>query len=163
MLKNTNIEIDMTMAFVKILMSNDISEKIKELRLSALKELYNYLNHYEKLGYVDKLICKIAEKKIDMIMKIETKEEKDKVINPECPQFNGDRFFPSQYSVPEEELICWSEASLKAPLNEQGFNRYMELFKQIFQNEEKIFSNDTYIKNNIEDNFDYDIQLGGGD
>ena len=154
MLKNPNIEVDMTMSFVKILMSNDISEKIKELRLSALKELYNYLNHYEKLGYVDKLICKIAEKKIDMIMKIKNKEEKDKVIKPRCPEFNGNSFFTDEYSVPEEELICWSEASLIAPLNEQGFNRYMELFKKIFPNEEKIIFKDDYTKNNIENDFD---------
>jgi len=158
MLKNTNIEVDMTMAFVKILMSNDISEKIKELRLSALEELYNYLKHYEESGYVDKLICKIAEKKIDMIMKIKNKEEKDKVIKPACPKFYGDRFLPDEYNVPEEELICWSEASLKAPLNEHGFNRYMELFKKIFPNEEKNIFKDDYKKNNIEDDFDdYDI------
>ena len=154
MLKNINVEVDMTMAFVKTLMSNDIPERIKELRLSALKELYNYLKHYEELGYVDKLICKIAEKKIDMIMKIETKEEKDKVIKPKCPQFYGDRFLTDEYSVPEEELICWSEASLRAPLNEHGFNRYMELFKKIFPDEEKIFSQDDYTKNNIEDDLD---------
>lgn len=154
MLKNINIEVDITMAFVKILMSNDIPEKIKELRLSALKELYNYLKHYEELGYVDKLICKIAEKKIDMIMKIKTKEEKEKVIKPACPKLYGDRFLTDEYSVPEEELICWSEASLKAPLNEHGFNRYMELFKKIFPNEEKIFLNDDYTENNIEDDFD---------
>lgn len=153
-MKNKNIEVDITIAFVKILMSNEISERIKELRLSALKELYNYLKHYEELGYVDKLICKIAEKKIDMIMKIKTKEEKDKVIKPECPKFYGDRFLTDEYSVPEEELICWSEASLRAPLNEHGFNRYMELFKKIFPNEEKIFSQDNYTKNNIEDDFD---------
>lgn len=154
MLKNTNIEVDMTMAFVKTLMSNDIPEKIRELRLSALKELYNYLKHYEELGYVDKLICKIAEKKIDMIMKIKTKEEKEKVIKPACPKLYGDKFLTDGYSVPEEELICWSEASLRAPLNEHGFNRYMELFKKIFPDEEKIFSQDDYAKNNIEDDFD---------
>ena len=154
MLKNTNIEVDMTMAFVKILMSNDISEKIKELRLSALEELYNYLKHYEESGYVDKLICKIAEKKIDMIMKIKTKEEKDMVIKPRCPKFYGDRFLTDEYSVPEEELICWSEASLRAPLNEHGFNRYMELFKKIFPNEEKILLQDDYTKNNVEEDLD---------
>lgn len=154
MLKNKNIEVDMTMAFVKILMSNDISENIKELRVSALKELYNYLKHYEDRGYVDKLICKIAEKKIDMIMKIKTKEEKEKVIKPRCPKFYGDKFLPDQYSVPEEELICWSEASLIAPLNKHGFNRYMELFKIIFPEEEKNLFKDDYTENNIEDDLE---------
>ena len=154
MLKNKNIEVDITMAFVKILMSNDIPEKIKELRLSALKELYSYLKHYEELGYVDKLICKIAEKKIGMIMQIENKEEKEKVIKPKCPQFYGDKFIPDKYNVPEEEIICWSEESLKAPLNEHGFNRYMELFRKIFPNEEKKLFKDEYTQNNIEDDLD---------
>ena len=76
MLKNGKIEMDITVVFVKILMSNDISDKVKELRLSALKELYNYLEYYEESGYLDKLINKIAEKKISMIMEITTKEEK---------------------------------------------------------------------------------------
>ena len=74
MLKNGKIEMDITVAFVKILMSNDISDKVKELRLSALKELYNYLEYHEESGYLDKLINKIAEKKISMIMEITTKE-----------------------------------------------------------------------------------------
>ena len=56
MLKNGKIEMDITVVFVKILMSNDISDKVKELRLSALKELYNYLEYYEESGYLDKLI-----------------------------------------------------------------------------------------------------------
>ncbi len=46
-------------------------------------------------------------------------------------QHNGSKFIPDEFSVPEEELICWSETSLRAPLNEAGFNRYMELFRQI--------------------------------
>ena len=41
------------------------------------------------------------------------------------------------YSVPEEELICWSEASKNAPLNEVGFKCYMELFKQVLPEESK--------------------------
>lgn len=152
-MNNKKIEIDMIMAFTKILMADDIPDKIKELRIQALKELYAYLKHYEDLGIVDKLICRIAEKKIDMIMQIKNKEEKDKVIKPKCPTFDGNKFIPDKYNVPEEELICWSEASLNAPLNEKGFNRYMELFKKIFPNEEKEIFRNGQKENNIEDDF----------
>lgn len=154
MLKNKNIEFNMTLAFTEILMSNEISDKIKELRLSALKELQSYLEHYEKSGYVDKLINKIAEKKISMIMQITTKSEKDKVIKPKCPKFDGNKFIPDKYNVQEEELICWSEASLEAPLNEAGFNRYMELFKNIFPDEGMEIFKDSYKENNVEEDFD---------
>lgn len=151
---NPNIEVDMAVAFAKILMSNDISDKIKELRLSALKELYDYLKYYEKSGYVDKLICKIAEKKIDMIMQIKTKAEKDRVIKPKCPTYDGNKFIPDKYSVPEEELICWSEASLEAPLSEAGFKRYMELFKEIFPDKEIEIFKDGYEERDIADDFE---------
>lgn len=154
MLKNENIEMDMALAFTKILLSNDISDRIKEIRLLALKELYSYLKHYEELGYVENLISKIAEKKISMIMQITSKEEKDKVIKSKCPKFNGNKFIPDKYNIPEEELICWSEASLKAPLNETGFNRYMELFRKIFPEEGMEIFKDSYEANNIEDDLD---------
>ena len=45
-------------------------------------------------------------------------------------------------------------ASLNAPLNEYGFKRYMELFKQIFPEKEKEIFKDGYKENNIEDDFD---------
>ena len=154
MLNNASVEVDMAMAFSEILMSEDTPNKIKELRWSALQELYGYLKYYEELDYDNKLICKIAEKKIGMIMQIKNKEEKDAVIKPKCPYFDGNKFVPDKYNVPEEELICWNMASLNAPLNEYGFKRYMELFKQIFPEKEKEIFKDCYKENNIEDDFD---------
>ena len=44
-------------------------------------------------------------------------------------------FISDPYLLPEEELICWSEASLRAPLNEPGYRRYMKLFRQVFPEE----------------------------
>ena len=46
-------------------------------------------------------------------------------------------FIPDAYSVPEEELICWSETSLKGPLTAESFQRYMELFKQVLPEESR--------------------------
>ena len=43
---------------------------------------------------------------------------------------------PSVALVPYfAELICWSEASLRAPLNEYAFRRYMELSCRMFPEE----------------------------
>lgn len=154
MLKNKNIENDIILAFAEILMSNDISDRVKELRLSALKELHNYLELYEELGYIDKLTIKIAEKKISMIMEITTKEEKKKVIEPNRPSFYGGKFITDKYNVPEEELIYWSETSLRVPLNEAGIKRYMELFKKIFPDEERGIFKESYEENDSEDEFD---------
>lgn len=117
--------------------ASDTPERVKKLRLGAVSELQRYLHYYRQLGYMPKLLYAIAEKKCRMIGSITSKSEMKQVIRPRCPHYDGNRFIPDAYSVPEEELICWSETSLKAPLNAAGFQRYMELFKQIFPEESR--------------------------
>ena len=118
----------------------DVPDKVCKLRLSALGELRWYLNHYRKLGYLQKLLCGIAAKKCERIKTATTATEMYQILKPRCPRYNGNRFLPDEYSVPEEELICWSKASLRAPLNEVGCNRFMELFKQVLPEESKLLS-----------------------
>ena len=93
--------------------ASDTPERVKKLRLGALSELQRYLHYYRQLGYMQKL------------------------IRPNCPHYDGAGFIPDAYSVPEEELICWSETSLKGPLTAEGFQRYMELFKQVLPEESR--------------------------
>lgn len=117
--------------------SSDTPDRIKKLRLGAVGALQRYLHYYRQLGYMPKLLYAIAEKKCRMISSITSKTEMEKLIRPNCPHYDGAKFFPDAYSVPEEELICWSETSLKGPLNAEGFQRYMELFKQILPEESR--------------------------
>ena len=74
----------------------------------------------------------IADKKGKMIMETSSKTEMEKVLKPHAPHYNGNEFFPDKYNVLEEELICWSETSLKSPLNDAGNKRYMQLFSEVF-------------------------------
>ena len=115
--------------------ASDAAERIKKLRLGAVGTLQRYLRHYQQLGYMPKLLYAIARKKCRMISSITSKSEMECISRPHCPHYDGNRFIPNTYSVPEEELICWSEASLKVPLNAAGFQRYMELFKQVLPEE----------------------------
>lgn len=124
--------ISLIKAFVEILFDEKTSDDIKTLRIDGLKKLNNYLQYYKKRGYIESLINKIADEKIKMIMKIKSKNEMNKMLKPSCPYFNGNKFIPNEYNVIEEELICWSETSLQAPLSEIGFKRYMELFNIVF-------------------------------
>ena len=78
-------------------------------------------HRYDELGYSDKLLHGIAEKKGAMIMSASSKTEMDKILKSKVPLFDGVRFIADRYLLPEEELICWSEASLRAPLNEYAF------------------------------------------
>ena len=122
-------------ACVAEIAASDVAERVKKLRLGAVESFQRYLRHYQQLGYMPKLLYAIAEKKCRMISSIASKPELEKLIRPRCPHYDGNRFIPDTYSIPEEELICWSETSLKAPLNAAGFQRYMELFKQILPEE----------------------------
>lgn len=129
---NSKFKITMLLTFVEILFDENVSDEVKNLRIDALKKLNSYLEYYEESGYLSILIDKIAEKKTKMIMKIKSKSEMDKMLKPSCPVFDGSKFITDKYSVIEEELIGWSETSLQAPLNENGYKRYTELFETIF-------------------------------
>ena len=121
----------------KAIMDDTISDKIRELQVSALRKLTGQLNYYEERGFSEMLLCAIAEKKGKLILETTTKLEMDRVVSPRAPHFNGNRFTSDKYSIPEEELIAWSETSLKGPLPPEAFNRCRELFNAIFPEESK--------------------------
>ena len=57
-----------------------------------------------------------------------------KFLQPRCPHYDGEKFIEDPYIIPEEELICWSYASLRFPLNSIGAARFQEVFKRVFPN-----------------------------
>ena len=113
----------------------DKPEKVQSLQFTALRQLQARLHWYSERGYQDKLINAIAEKKSEMIMRMTTKAEMEKVLHAPAPHYTGAGFVTDQYCVPEEELIGWSETSLRGPLIPAGLKRYMELFKLVFPEE----------------------------
>lgn len=115
----------------------DIPDSIRALRFEAMKRVQNYLRHYEKLGYMSKLLCAIAEKKCEHIMAVTTKADVEQIVKPCCPHYDGNKFIQGPYSVPEEEMICWSETSLKVPLNSEACKRYRELFQKLLPEESR--------------------------
>lgn len=124
--------------FTEIAFSQDVSDKIRKLRLDAFDVLKSRLAFYKDRGYMESLLCAIARKKAEMILETTTKTEMEKVMSLRPPHFDGNKFIPDKYAVPEEEMISWAETSYLAPLNEAGFQRYMELVKQILPEQAKI-------------------------
>ena len=119
-------------AFAEIVMDEDASDDLKSLRIDALKKVQRSLNHYHHLGYIPELTRAIAEKKCRMIKEATSKSEMEKFLQPRCPRYDGERFIEDPYIIPEEELICWSYASLRFPLNSIGTARFQEVFKRVF-------------------------------
>ena len=132
---DTDILICMRVA--DVLLDEDSPTKVLELRMRALATLRSQLEYYRKLGYVERLIEGIAEKRAAMIMKATTKTEMDKIMKARAPRYDGGKFVPDEYCIPEEELIAWSQVSLQAPLSNIGMQRYMELFREFFPEESK--------------------------
>ena len=149
---NSDYKITLILTFVDILFDENATDKIKDLRLDALKKLNSYLEYYGKSGYLSNLIDKIAEKKTKMIMQIKSKSEMDKMLKPSCPDFDGSKFITNKYSVIEEELIWWSETSMLAPLNEYGYKRYTELFETKFPEYKNKLDN--LEQKNLDDKYD---------
>ena len=119
-------------AFAEIVMDEDASDDLKSLRIDALKKVQHSLNHYHHLGYIPELTRAIAEKKCRMIKEATSKSEMQKFLQPRCPRYDGEKFIEDPYIIPEEELICWSYASLRFPLNSIGAARFQEVFKRVF-------------------------------
>ena len=119
-------------AFAEIVMDEDASDDLKSLRIDALKKVQRSLNHYHHLGYIPELTRAIAEKKCRMIKEATSKSEMEKFLQPRCPRYDGEKFIEDPYIIPEEELICWSYASLQFPLNSIGAARFQEVFKRVF-------------------------------
>lgn len=117
--------------------ADDMPGQHREMRFFALQEMGRYLHHYESLGYMQKLLCAIAWKKGAMILKTTSKADMQRILKPRCPHYNGNQLVPDPFSVPGEEMIRWSETSLKAPLMEEAYRRYMELFRQVLPEEFK--------------------------
>ena len=121
-------------AFAEIVMDEDASDDLKSIRIDALKKVQRSLNQYHHLGYIPELTRAIAEKKCRMIKEATSKSEMEKFLQPRCPRYDGEKFIEDPYIIPEEELICWSYASLRFPLNNIGAARFQEVFKRVFPN-----------------------------
>ena len=118
-------------AFAEIVMDETASDDLKSIRIDALKKVQRSLNHYHHLGYIPELTRAIAEKKCRMIKEATSKSEMEKFLQPRCPRYDGEKFIEDPYIIPEEELICWSYASLRFPLNSIGAARFQEVFKRV--------------------------------
>ena len=127
-----DFEMVLFFAFAEIVMDDDASGNTKSIRIDALKKVQRSLNHDHHLGYIPELTRAIAEKKCRMIKEATSKSEMEKFLQPRCPRYDGEKFIEDPYIIPEEELICWSYASLRFPLNSIGAARFQEVFKRVF-------------------------------
>ena len=108
--------------------------KLLEAKFDALKKVNGMLSWYAKEGFDEKILDSIMAKKTEMILKADTMRDIREITAPPKPRYDGRKWYASPNSVPEEEMILWSIASLRAggPLRHEAVERYMELFKDFY-------------------------------
>lgn len=117
-------------------------KNLRERKRSVLTEVQKCLAYYEHRCYANELLCAIARKKADFLLHAATVGAIREILKPSVPHYDGFAFHTGKYYVAEEELIGWSEASLRAPLTGAGFERFAEVFAEIYPEQgERIFGN----------------------
>lgn len=122
----------------------NFADKLAGERLDAIEKVMQYVQTYRENGILPWLTDRVLEKKLEWIKAAQTKAELAEIAKPSVPHYTGGGFFEGKYHVKEEEMILWSQASLMAPLNQTGYNRYMELFREFFPKEAGEICNSSY-------------------
>ena len=112
-----------------------MSESLIIEKFNSLLKLTAMLIQFADDCIVSELLDAIGTKMGDMIMAATTVAELRKIIKPKLPRYNGVKFMPDKYNIPELEVILWSKTSLIAPLDEIGYKRYLGLMKDLFPEE----------------------------
>ena len=118
--------------YAQVVAEDGISDTVRQRRFESLQKLHGQLHLYRSRGYDAELLCSLAARKAELIMKLSTKSEMAQLNKPKPPHYDGAKFHPNPFLTPEEELICWCEASLCGPLDNAAVRRYMEVFTQVF-------------------------------
>lgn len=105
---------------------------VHEAKIKAIEDTIQRLSRYRKEGIRNDLVHTVFVKRMKLIDNAGTVQELKEIQKEPKPHYNGNGFESGPASVPEEEMILWSLATARAPLNEAGMKRYMELFQQVF-------------------------------
>lgn len=104
------------------------------LRYDAIKTLYGLAQKYAKGGFLSELVEAFFVKKIQLIMKDETKREIKKILESSISPYGEGKVMPehSSYHVEKEELMIWSMVLVRIQLIPAGNDHYMELYHKLF-------------------------------
>jgi hypothetical protein len=132
-MNDLNCILTVTEAISGLLCDENLTDQIRSRKFDAVMQAERLNRYYQRENIDSSLIRTIFEKRMDMIRKATTVAELERITHPKAPHYSGNGFRPAnEYAIPEEEMIGWSITSLKAPLNRAAFERYMELFCQIY-------------------------------
>lgn len=86
----------------------DEADKLLNEKFEALKKVYSTVEWYAKEGFMGRLLDTIMEKKSKMILDAASIKAVRELAAPPKPQYDGNKWYTSPNSVPEEEMVWWS-------------------------------------------------------
>ena len=119
-------------SFSVIVAKDGCPENVQRAACEAIQDSLNLVHFFRRQGIRSDLVHAVYEKRMELIKKATTVAELREIAKPAKPHYTGNGFVAGEYDVPEEEMIFWSLASLKAPLVHAACERYAELFRSFF-------------------------------
>jgi len=108
------------------------SQAVQRAAGEAIESSLKLVRFFRNQGIRSDVVHVVYEKRMAQIRAAKTVAELNEIAKPAKPHYTGNGFSTGAFDVPEEEMIFWSLASLKAPLNHEASERYLTLFKQTF-------------------------------
>lgn len=129
------LEFEYAKALSEIVLKDN--DTLEEERIKTLQKIFQRAWYYQERGMLEEIISGFVQKKTAMLQKAKTKGELQEISKLPKPVYNGNGFTPGKYDTEEEELLVWSLTSLQAPLNNQAYKRYKELFCRLLPEKAK--------------------------
>ena len=108
------------------------SSAFQRAAAEAIESSLKLVRFFRNQGIRSDVVHVVYEKRMAQIRAASTVAELNEIAKPAKPHYIGNGFATGPYDVPEEEMIFWSLASLKAPLVHAACERYAELFRSFF-------------------------------
>ena len=131
-----NPEIDEIFEFAECVAAmpdpSSCSKSLADAKAEALTDAWRRSRKYRSEGFRNDLVHVALMKRLKLIKKASTVAEVKEILAEPKPRYTGNGFVSGPWSVPEEEMMCWSLASLRVPPSSEACERYMQLFRQAF-------------------------------
>lgn len=120
-------------AFVEIGLDDKSSERIREMRLDAVRRLPGYLFGYVRREFNADVIEVVCKKKLEYILQATTSAEIHQIMSPPRPRWDAGKVIcDSPYHIDAEELLVWSCFSPCNLMPHEAEERALSLFEKVF-------------------------------
>ena len=129
------LDFEYAKALAEVVLDTTCSEKEREVRLECSTQIFGRANAYLKKGFLPDVVEAFFVRKMKGLPLVSTKQDMQDFLKVSTPHYFGGKFTVSNipYYSEEEELLLWSETSLRGPLITAGYERYVRIILECLQ------------------------------